>query len=141
MSPVPGYRALPPSQVAARPRPGPGSPALLLLDSNPVTRAPPLARRPRDLSWRGTPTPTPLPRDLGQPSCRETSAHCEALPSPQGREPSPGHTPPGPLPTCGRRTLTQESGLPGLRRGDAQRSSEALRGPKKWRRSPSAETR
>lgn len=57
--------ARPSRTVSLVPVPGPS--ALLLLDSNPVTRAPPLARRPRDLSRRGTATstPTPLPRSPG----------------------------------------------------------------------------
>lgn len=120
----------------------PGPAAARLQPHNSGTAPSPAAARPQSAGNRYPhPNPvTPLPRDLGQPGRRETSAHGEALPSPQGREPSPGHTPPGPLPTCGRRTLTQGSGLPGLRGGDAQRSSAAPRGPKKWRRSPSAET-
>ncbi|XP_053752129.1 serine/arginine repetitive matrix protein 1-like [Panthera pardus] len=138
-----------PQPTAVRPRPGSCTSATVSSpvkprdpDLYPVTQAPPLAQRPRDLTPQRTRHSQTQQLQLrGQRGRRETSTAppLEPLPPPRDTT-SPIPRPHPARPALHPRLTNAYSGERARVREDAQRPREALCGPKRWRQPPGTGT-
>ncbi|XP_078297670.1 uncharacterized protein LOC144615065 [Panthera onca] len=130
---VPRNQAPPPAYCSLKPRDP---------DLYPVTQAPPLAQRPRDLiPQRTRHCQTQQLQLRGQRGRRETSTAppLEPLPPPRDTT-SPIPRPHPARPALHPRLTNAYSGERARVREDAQRPREALCGPKRWRQPPGTGT-